>query len=55
MIVGRDNNLTPGQRLDFEVIRRHYRNIVDVLTCDDLLRRISRLVELFSRAQTSGS
>ncbi|MBC7980296.1 MAG: DUF4263 domain-containing protein [Armatimonadetes bacterium] len=40
LLIGRDNELTPAQRLDFEVIKRHYRNVVDILTYDDLLRRL---------------
>lgn len=40
IIMGRDANFTPDQRTDFEVIRRKYRHVVEILTYDDLLRRL---------------
>jgi len=45
LILGRDNNLTVEQRNDFELIRRKYKNVVDILTYDDLLARFSRILE----------
>jgi hypothetical protein len=40
IIMGRDANLTPDQRTDFEVIRRKFRHVVEIMTYDDLLRRL---------------
>jgi len=40
IIMGRDATFTPDQRTDFEVIRRKYRHIVEIMTYDDLLRRL---------------
>lgn len=40
VIMGRDNNLTQAQRQDFEVVKRKYKNIIDIITYDDLLRRL---------------
>ncbi len=40
IIMGRDKNLTREQSKDFEIIKRKYKNIIDILTYDDLLRRI---------------
>jgi hypothetical protein len=40
IIMGRDNNLSPGQLQDFEVVKRKYTNIIDIITYDDLLRRL---------------
>lgn len=40
IIMGRDDTFTPDQRTDFEVIRRKYRHIVEIMTYDDLLRRL---------------
>jgi hypothetical protein len=45
VIMGRDNNLSEEQRQDFEVIKRKYKNIIDILTYDDLLRRIRFTIE----------
>lgn len=40
IIMGRDATFTPDQRTDFEVIRRKYRHVVEIMTYDDLLRRL---------------
>ncbi len=40
IIMGRDENLSAEQRTDFEVIRRKYRHVVEIMTYDDLLRRL---------------
>lgn len=39
IIMGRENMLNLVQKQDFEVIKRKYKNIVDIITYDDLLRR----------------
>jgi len=44
-ILGRDHNLTPAQRHDFEIIRRQYKHIADIITYDDLLRRLKLVLE----------
>lgn len=44
-ILGRDHNLTPEQRHDFEIIRRQYKHIADLITYDDLLRRLRFMLE----------
>jgi hypothetical protein len=43
--MGRDDDLTAPQRADFEVFRRQNKNVIDVVTYDDLLRRLQRLLE----------
>ncbi|MET3115718.1 hypothetical protein AAKU52_003475 [Pedobacter sp. CG_S7] len=48
VIMGRDNNLTPDQRRDFEVVKRKYKNIMDILTYDELLRRLKFMIELWT-------
>jgi hypothetical protein len=40
VIMGRDDKLSATQRRDFEVVRRKYKNVVDIITYDDLLRRL---------------
>jgi hypothetical protein len=40
IIMGRDNDLNAEQKLDFEVVRRKYINLIDILTYDDLIRRL---------------
>lgn len=47
IIAGRDNDLTTEQKMDFEMYRRQHKNIVDVITYDDLLRRLDRVLGQF--------
>ncbi|MGO1073845.1 Shedu immune nuclease family protein [Lysobacter sp. CA199] len=44
IIMGRDDRLSTHQRRDFEVVRRKYKNVVDIMTYDDLLRRLEFVV-----------
>ncbi len=39
IIMGRENNLSSQQKNDFEVVKRKYKNIVDIITYDNLLER----------------
>lgn len=48
IIMGRDKGLTDEQKSDFEVIRRQYRNVLDIVTYDDLLRRLKVIRDNFS-------
>lgn len=47
IIMGRDNNLTKSQLGDFEVVKRKYKNIVDIITYDDLIKRLEFIIESF--------
>ena len=47
IIMGRSDSLDNQQLGDLEVIKRKYSNILDILTYDDLLSRVSRLLEYF--------
>jgi hypothetical protein len=53
IISGRDKNLTPTQRRDFEFVRRKYKSIVDIITYDDLLRRLAYVVTQLAPAGNS--
>ncbi len=44
IIVGRSNNLTNEQKADFEVIKRKYKHLLDIVTYDDLLARLKRII-----------
>jgi len=50
IIVGRDKQsngspaLGAGQQLDLEIIKRKYANVIDILTYDDLLRRLDNII-----------
>lgn len=51
IIIGRDNNLTDNQRRDFEFVKRKYRSIVDIITYDDLLRRLKYVIDQLAGQQ----
>lgn len=48
IIVGRDQiddaEMTDVQLLDFEIIKRKYANMIDIITYDDLLRRLNNTI-----------
>ncbi len=44
IITGRDYNLTAAQRRDLEFVRRKYKSVVDIITYDDLLRRLTFVI-----------
>ena len=46
--MGRTKGLSKEQKLDFEVLRRQYRNILDIITYDDLLERLRVIKDSFS-------
>ena len=49
ILLGRDNDFTGEQRFDFEIIRRKYANMVDIMTYDDLLRRLDNIIVMMRR------
>lgn len=55
LLIGRDKGLSDEQRLDFEVIKRHYRNVVDIVTYDDLLRRLGAKIEALGGDPATGN
>lgn len=48
IIMGRSNDLTATQEDDFEVVKRKYRNVIDIITYDDLITRLKRLLIAFN-------
>lgn len=46
IIMGRSNTFAEPQKADFEIIRRKYKNILDIITYDDLLYRLHRTREI---------
>jgi len=49
IILGRDNDFADDQKFDFEIIKRKYANIVDIMTYDDLLRRLDNIISMFTQ------
>lgn len=48
IIMGRDELLSKAQRDDFEVVKRKYKNIIDIITYDDLIRRLETIIKVMS-------
>lgn len=47
LITWRCNKFTKRQRFDFEIIKRQYSSIVDIITYDDLIRRLDNIIAKF--------
>lgn len=47
IIMGREDGLSQEQSEDFEVVKRKYKNIIDIITYDDLLKRLKFAVGRF--------
>lgn len=54
VIMGRDHNLNKDQKRDFEVVKRKYKNIMDILTYDELIRRLKFMIELWENEMSIG-
>ena len=48
LIIGRDYEKNE-QKIDLEIVKRHYKNISDIITYDDLLRRLQILEKSFAK------
>jgi hypothetical protein len=48
IIMGRDNLLSKAQKDDFEVVKRKYKNVIDIITYDDLIRRLETIIKVIS-------
>lgn len=44
LLLGRSNHFNEQQRRDFELIKRQYKNIADIMTYDDLARRLKNII-----------
>ena len=44
IIGGRTNDFTPEQKNDFRIIKRKFSNVVDIISYDDLIDRLKRLI-----------
>ena len=54
LILGRSKDFDEQQKFDFEIIRRKYANIMDILTYDDLLARLERIIDKFKNKTSGG-
>ncbi|OPY85319.1 MAG: hypothetical protein A4E71_02140 [Smithella sp. PtaU1.Bin162] len=49
IVMGRDNNISTAQKEDFEVIKRKYKNIMDIITYDDLISRLRFTIDQYKK------
>jgi hypothetical protein len=49
IIFGRDNGFNDEERQDFEIIKRKYKHIADIITYDDLLNRLKNIISTLMR------
>jgi hypothetical protein len=54
ILAGRDNNLSAQEKFDLEFIRRNYSNVVDIISYDDLLRRLDNIVASLTARTAAG-
>lgn len=45
LLIGRSNEFNEQQKRDFELIKRQYKNVTDIMTYDDLLFRLQNIVD----------
>ena len=45
LLVGRSNEFDEEQKKDFELIKRQYKHVADIMTYDDLLFRLGNIIE----------
>ena len=51
IILGRSNNLNMEQNQDFEIIKRKYKNVIDIITYDDLIKRLKFTISQYEKEQ----
>ncbi len=45
LLIGRSKDFNAQQKRDFELIKRQYKNIADIMTYDDLMQRLKNIVD----------
>jgi len=48
LLMGRCEGLSAEQQFDLEIIKRQHKNIVDIMTYDDLISRMGNMIKQFS-------
>ena len=54
LLLGRSHDFNKQQRMDFELIKRQYKNIVDIMTYDDLLMRLENILASLKMRRADG-
>ena len=50
IIMGRNHSMNTKQEEDFEIIKRKFKNVIDILTYDDLVKRLENTIEMFRKS-----
>ncbi len=49
IIMGRTNDYSPKQMEDLEIIKRKYKNVIDIISYDDLIQRLRTTIEMLKK------
>ena len=49
IIMGRTNDYSSEQIEDLEIIRRKYKNVIDIISYDDLIQRLKTTIEMLKK------
>lgn len=49
IIMGRTKDYSPEQIKDLEIIRRKYKNVIDIISYDDLIQRLKTTIEMLKK------
>lgn len=55
ILAGRDSNLSAKERFDLEFARRAYSNVTDIISYDDLLRRVESVIAALTKRSESAA
>lgn len=55
ILAGRDSNLSAKERFDLEFARRAYSNVTDIISYDDLLRRVENVIASLTKRMESAA
>lgn len=55
IIMGRKKGLSAEQLQDFEVIKRKYKNVIDIITYDDLIERLQHIISRWVTTSSESS
>lgn len=45
--MGRENEFSPQKKNDFDIIKQKYHNIIDILTYDELIKRLETIISAY--------
>lgn len=55
IIMGRNKGMSIAQKKDFEVIKRKYKNVIDIITYDDLIQRLEFTIAQWTKTHENSN